>query len=198
MRVLYILLIPFLLGACAPRAGSSEAYFSSAVFDSRPDWNKFIEIWYSGHLQALEEEPLPRKSSDKESEVYRFTCLRTFHPPFSIRVDVVEGGGGILMRKLSSGQGGYDPGSLKERYTMELSQQATVALREAIDTVGFWDMPTTKREGVGFDGSQWIVEAVRNGRYHVVDRWSPQPGTDMRGLGERFLALAAWNPEELY
>ena len=27
---------------------------------------------------------------------------------------------------------------------------------------------------VGLDGSQWILEGVRGGEYHVVDRWSPK------------------------
>ncbi len=26
------------------------------------------------------------------------------------------------------------------------------------------------------DGSQWVLEGVRDGRYHVVDRWSPESG----------------------
>jgi hypothetical protein len=27
---------------------------------------------------------------------------------------------------------------------------------------------------MGNDGSQWIIEGVRNGKYNVVDRWTPR------------------------
>ena len=192
----YIILTTLLLGACAAQQ-EHKSYFPPAVFDSRPDKNAFFEMWYSGHLRALEEEPLPQKSRDKKKEIYRFTCLRTFHNPFSIRVDVIEGGKDILIRKVTSGQGGYDSGTLKETQSIVLSRKASETLREVIDKIGFWDLPTTKRV-VGVDGSQWIVEAVRNGRYHVVDRFTPRPGTDIRTLGESFLSLAGWHPDNLY
>jgi hypothetical protein len=32
------------------------------------------------------------------------------------------------------------------------------------------------------DGAQWIIEGVRNGSYHIVDRWSPTNG-EIRALG---------------
>jgi hypothetical protein len=194
----YILLTALSLASCAiPTEQRKESYFPPAVFESRPDRNAFIERWYSAHLLALEEEPLPPKTKDKKKEIYRFTCLRTFHNPFSIRIDVVEEGKGILVRKLTSGKGGYDPGSLKEIQSMDLSSAAIEILQDLIDKISFWNLPTTKRV-VGLDGSQWIVEAVRNGRYHVVDRFTPVPGTDMRTLGECFLSLAGWQPDELY
>ena len=34
----------------------------------------------------------------------------------------------------------------------------------------------------GTDGSQWVIEGVRAGRYHVVDRWTPSKGV-VRELG---------------
>jgi hypothetical protein len=149
-------------------------------------------------LRALKEEPLPPKTRDKKSEIYRFTCLRTFHNPFSVRIDVVKGGKGILTRKLTSGKGGYEPGSLKEKQSMDLSSAAIETLQDLIDKISFWKLPTTRTDVAGLDGSQWIVEAVKNGRYHVVDRWSPDSGTDIRTLGECFLSLAAWKPDRLY
>jgi hypothetical protein len=41
----------------------------------------------------------------------------------------------------------------------------------------FWKAPTEeKSDAVGEDGAQWIVEGVKDGQYHVVDRWSPEEG----------------------
>jgi hypothetical protein len=33
--------------------------------------------------------------------------------------------------------------------------------------------PQAKR---GFDGAQWILEGVKDQKYHVVDRWTPRDG----------------------
>ena len=35
---------------------------------------------------------------------------------------------------------------------------------------------------MGTDGSQWIIEGVKKGQYHVVDRWMPKDGM-VRELG---------------
>lgn len=75
-----------------------------------------------------------------------------------------------------------------------LDGKSVATLRQAVAAVGYWDLPTPEPpdppgdvrfdgaqwivEGsrVRADGDQWIVEGVRGGRYHVVDRWSPEPG----------------------
>jgi hypothetical protein len=50
-------------------------------------------------------------------------------------------------------------------------------------------MPTSE-EFRGTDGAQWIVEALREGRYHVVDRWSG--AEDLESVGKLFLDLAGF------
>ena len=52
---------------------------------------------------------------------------------------------------------------------------------------GFWKAPNPVNDQKGTDGSQWIIEGVRGGKYHVVDRWSPTSGA-ARELGN-FLAF---------
>ena len=52
----------------------------------------------------------------------------------------------------------------------------------------------------GVDGAQWIIEGVRNGTYHVVDRWSPREG-QVRALGLFMvteLAKMKFAADELY
>ena len=197
-HLLYISVTILILAACAtPAQRRNQGYFPPSVFESQSDPNTFAAGWYSEHLRALNEEPLPPKTRDKQNEIYRFTCLRTFHNPFSIRINVVKGGKSILIRKLTSGKGGYEPGSLQETQSIDLSRAAVETLLDFMDRIKFWNLPTTT-DIYGADGSQWIVEAVKNGKYHVVDRWTPHPGTDIRTLGECFLSLAAWKPDRLY
>jgi hypothetical protein len=198
MKHVYIIVTILILTACAaPAQRRNQEYFPPSVLESQSDFNTFAAGWYSGHLRVLNEEPLPPKTRDKRNEIYRFTCLRTFHNPFSIRINVVNGGKGILIRKFTSGRGGYETGSLQETQSIELSRAAIERLSDFMDSIRFWNLPTTI-DVYGADGSQWIVEAVKNGKYHVVDRWTPYPGTDIRTLGECFLSLAEWKPDELY
>jgi len=46
-----------------------------------------------------------------------------------------------------------------------------------------WKLPTRQSEGIGLDGAQWIIEAVKGGRYHVIDRWSPRADDPVHGIG---------------
>jgi hypothetical protein len=44
----------------------------------------------------------------------------------------------------------------------------------------------------GFDGSEWIIEAVEQGEYHVVARWTPTAyNTEKRGL-RAFVEACEW------
>jgi len=52
---------------------------------------------------------------------------------------------------------------------------------EHVERSKFWKLPPVLDDG-GVDGAQWIIEGVRYGDYHVVDRWSPQNG-EIRSLG---------------
>jgi hypothetical protein len=59
-----------------------------------------------------------------------------------------------------------------------------------LQRLAFWAMPTEEEQAppaasatthqgptlkvIGTDGSRWILEGIRDGEYHVVDRWSPK------------------------
>jgi hypothetical protein len=45
-----------------------------------------------------------------------------------------------------------------------------------VDEVGFWKAPNPVDDHPGMDGAQWIIEGVKGGKYHVVDRWMPKSG----------------------
>jgi hypothetical protein len=51
-----------------------------------------------------------------------------------------------------------------------------------LDKLNFWKMPNPVNDQRGTDGSQWIIEGVKGGLYHVLDRWSPEKGI-VRELG---------------
>jgi len=86
-------------------------------FETKANWqdntqnalDTFVTEWYSKMLFALQEPVLRNYQGDKE--IYRFTWLRTFHHPISVRLEkqnnIIK-----LFVKVCNGAGGYEPGQL--------------------------------------------------------------------------------------
>jgi hypothetical protein len=128
----------------------------------------------------MHEGSLWEASNDASRETYRFTWLRTWGRPVTIRFDV--DGGGVKMRVVElDGAGGYNPGSIAIERTRTLTSQEWSTVTSGLQTARFWSAPT-EGDAPGTDGLQWIIEGVRLGEYHLVDRWTPSADTDRRGL----------------
>ncbi len=135
--------------------------------------------WYSKHLNALHEPSLWESSKTQKAQTYRFLWLRTFHHPIAIRLDVKPAGNSLLTTKISSGQGGYEPGRLIRNSTQKLSKQQTAWFLARIEELQFWSLPTKEAEEpnvINLDGAEWVLEGTKDGDYHLVDRWSPDKG----------------------
>jgi hypothetical protein len=75
---------------------------------------------------------------------------------------------------MSSGQGDQ-PGGIRE-YGMSWSWKSrTAAFLYIVEDEGFWNLATLAGPVSGCR-SHWIIEGVKQGRYHLVDRCSPDPG----------------------
>jgi len=153
--------------------------------EGRFDRDEFRRTWYSKHLHAMSEPSL--SCGDGHGDSYRFLWLRTFHAPIAVRVDRTPEKATLSAVQLS-GAGGYDPGSVVDRTTRELSAQDVDTLRGAIGKADFWQLPS-REPSMGADGAQWIIEGRSGAQYHVVDRWSPKAGP-FQDLAMRFLSLA--------
>jgi hypothetical protein len=106
-------------------------------------------------------------------EAYRFIYMRTFHEPITIRLEIKPDGSGILTAKMTDGKSGYEFGKLIENKTIQVEKsQVDKFLYLLKEEAGFWDMPT-EGGATGFDGANWTIEGVDGGRYHRVERWSP-------------------------
>lgn len=86
----------------------SMTQIESVPIESKYD--TFVVNWYSEQLYAMEEPLLFNKTMDKE--VFRFTWLRTFDNPISIRIEKHKDKYRLFW-KLCDGAGGYVPGDLK-------------------------------------------------------------------------------------
>ena len=192
-----------LLIGCASSAPSPE-YFPPGTFSEGET------EWYSGHLLALNQEPLWPLASDPEVTVYRFTWLRTFHNPIVVRVKVSPNGSSDVYSVRADGAGGYEPGVIVERSRRHLSRSVTSALLSRINESGFWNLPAQKEAStvvvdgrvveqivIGLDGAQWILEAVDDGKYHVFDDWSPEGGA-YRSAMLHLLEFSRFDLEPIY
>ena len=156
---------------------AQTTYFPNHAFDSDARLNKFENDWYSGQLRALHEPSLLSQSKNASVHSYRFLWLRTFHHPVAVRIEVKPDGTAILTTKIASGAGGYAPGHLVANTSKPLTKQQADAFLHKIDTDKFWELPPVSlREQQGDDGSQWIIEGVRGGKYHLATQWSPTQG----------------------
>jgi hypothetical protein len=59
-----------------------------------------------------------------------------------------------------------------------------------------WNMPI-KDCNMGRDGAQWLIEGVWKGRYHIVDRWTPEKGA-FREAALYLIRLSKLNISEIY
>lgn len=165
------------LGAvCILFAGAAHAqqYFPHAVFAVNPRSDQFTIDLYSRFLKALGEPSLWELShADHTAEVYRFLWLRNRQYPVSVRIVVHAKGRGhgrarlfakvVIERRLN-------------RRRCNLMDGSERKLLERIDDVGFWTQPLHGPEKAGEpDGSNWIIEGIKGGEYHVIDRWNPKP-----------------------
>jgi len=124
--------------------------------------------WYARHLNALDE---PVLSDSLSTKVFRFTWLRTFHNPIVIGLEN-KNDSITLYWKVCDGAGGYEPGKVIKNKSKALTIKEWNDFVASINSINFWNLPTTQSGILGTDGAQWILEGKEFGKYHVVDRWS--------------------------
>jgi len=198
VRVLPILVSVFLIAAhaqesSAPSDSGNSQYFPAGVFDVHVSAIK--DKWYSTALRALQEPSLFALRNDKSQQVYRFLWLPSFHHPISVRLTInIDGSGSIVTRSVDRHTGlphkvPSDTGKFLFDKQIRIGDGDVERLLEELQRLAFWSMPTEKA-GFGADGAQWILEGVRRGEYHIVDRWSPDEGSYSE-LCKHLLRLAA-------
>jgi hypothetical protein len=185
-RALFALLI-------APGILPAQEYFPPGILDKNPQFDELKVNLYSKHLKALHEPSLWELSrQDPNAEAYRFLWLRSFNHPIAVRLMVRTNGSGWMNSRMTTGQGGFKPGRISRYSVSWLRKGQTQAFLAAFENANFWNLPTlpdADENAVELDGAQWIIEGVRNGTYHIVDRWSPEAGDAVRVIGIMALKL---------
>jgi hypothetical protein len=176
----------------APAPGVAQTYFPQGVLGSTPQASDAAAGLYSEFLQAAHETSLWDLSrQDSTAESYRLLLLRTFDRPASVRLLVKPGGTGWFYRRMTRGTGATQPGGIGEWGMSWSWKSRTASFRVTIEDAGFWNLPTmdANAKTAVHCRSHWILEGVKNGKYHIVDRCSPVPADPVRVIGTRLMKL---------
>jgi hypothetical protein len=154
------------------KRGKSD-YFPKNLFGNDMSPKHSQAGWYGNHLKAMNEKSL-LNTSDHSAEIYRFLWLRSFDHPIFVRVERRRHHIEIFTKELD-GAGGYEPGKSLRTGNYNLTKEEWNKFTTLLESANYWNMPN-ENEDLGHDGAEWILEGVKENRYHIVDRWSPREG----------------------
>ena len=133
----------------------------------------FVE-WFSKNLRAMDEPSL--LSGNAFDETYRFLWLRSFHRPIVVRV-WRAGDKYSLAAKELDGAGGYPPGNVIVNKSRPLTLEEWITFMRLLEQACFWNLAPEDINTRPNDGAEWVVEGVKQGRYPVIDVFSPNSGS---------------------
>jgi hypothetical protein len=163
-----ILLVSAFLFATASVV-ADDSYFPIKTKTGGEGVTEFESKWYGQSLERMKEPRLPESAEDANADVYRITILPTWGNSIAVRVQKHGESYSLSARRLD-GQAGYDPGKLVESKDIALGADDSKTLARLIQNLNFFQMPT-EDDVRGFDGDEWIIEGVSQGKYHVAVRW---------------------------
>jgi len=140
-------------------------YFPAQIFTGRS--GDFHVHWFSRELYALGEKPMWTPASGNE-RTYRITVLPAFRARESVTLTVMPDETGQIKFRTSDAHSHR----LNVDSPHAISPQQVADFTAALNRIQFWQLPTEVPPR-GFDGAEWILEGVQDGRYHLAHRWCP-------------------------
>lgn len=126
----------------------------------------FVNEWYSSHLRSMNEPILTCKN---DCEVIRLTYLGTWSNPEIYRIEKCTDNI-IGYYKITSGQGGYEPGEITNESKKEINLESWANI--STEFIKLKSTRASNETSIGTDGSQWILERRTDSEYEYIDRWS--------------------------
>lgn len=166
-----------------------ENYFPPHTFSGRAGDITVRSL--SRTLRLLEEKPLWPPALET-TRTYRITVLPCLAVPESATLTVLgDGSGHIDYRTLDVRRHRLSVDKSKSVNSKRVSDISSL-----LDQIQFWQLPTESSQ-LGLDGAYWVLEAVQDGKYHVVLRWCPGKASSGR-VGRNLLKLAGHRASGTY
>jgi bifunctional DNA-binding transcriptional regulator/antitoxin component of YhaV-PrlF toxin-antitoxin module len=188
------LLITMTVLALADRhhAQAQEAYFPELVFlPKNKDLNSLTDKMTSVHLKAMKEPSLWKLShKDRTANVYRFLWFARGQHPICIRL--TQSGETFTLHVAGhDGPPGMTAGRLTLNKDLKLSRQQGERLVGLLAKTAFWTAPVEVKESRGIaDGDEIVLEGVKDGKYHVIDRAGSATGEAYEAFCRALLEIA--------
>ncbi|HKR12458.1 MAG TPA: hypothetical protein VJT15_10395 [Pyrinomonadaceae bacterium] len=157
---------------------AQASYFPNGVLpnDIRSEW---MGKYYAAQLEQ------PFTCFGDDAEVYRLLYIPAFEYPTSIRIWRDGNQYQMAIKQLSQDMA---PQATAKDLIVNVTRSITVEewtkFRELLDKANYWSMPSPDVREPGLDGMSFLLEAKKDGKYHVVYRWVPED--------ENFLALCGY------
>ena len=156
-----------------------QTYFPTSALDPG-DKDEFLTRAFASGLEEMQEPKIYNSST----EAIRFIWHRSFHLPVCVRLYKVAEKEWCLCSKMIN-MTGDDKFFFEENRDVSVSPRFAADCIAILDGVGFWSAAAD--EGGGIDGAFWVFEAQIQGKYHVLQRHSPESGTPFYKLGIKLL-----------
>jgi|SRR5579871_6169394 len=155
------------------------------VIDNWLFFDTILVNGYTNFLKNVQEPSLWRLSQSEPLHAYRFRWVGTFSRigPVTRLMIYPDGTATIVMkewRKLPTVNAPNRPVSVVKEQTLRVSRHRVQQFLDQLNKYAFWDCPRTDWNA-GLDGETWLLEGTKGGKYHIVERWSPED--------DRFIAL---------
>lgn len=156
---------------------SSQLEQDAPYFPARAFGDPAMVQIFTKLLARSGEPSLYKLISDHEVHSYRLLWLTPAGRLVSVRLSVMQQGGGTLFTKVLTGSRGarYPDTVLVNRQT-PVSGKDVAQLLDLMASSQFWSLSETASAPRVLDGEIWLLEGVRNGKYHAAYRYSPEPG----------------------
>ena len=139
---------------------------------------EFYAGWNTEQLIGLKEPCLYNRSLEENTVAYRFTWLRTFHNPISIRLEKNEKNI-ILYWKVGKGAGGYDPKGLKTGGKRNLTEKEWNEFMDFFNNTNFNNLPNITCMPM-CDGATWTLEYKTKDNFKAYQTNIPEANKTFR------------------
>ncbi|MFH1050865.1 MAG: hypothetical protein V1779_08060 [bacterium] len=137
--------------------------------------------------------------SDSKKHKYRFIWDRSFHDMIVITINVLENDFGELHFQKFCKEKPITEDSIVIDSHLKLFPANIYNLFNVIDKYDFWNTPSGNPYFMGLDASMWIIEGLRDGIYHYIERWWPlQHENVASGIGLKMLGLSRIKIDIIY